>query len=99
MKSILVNMVFFAMLAVTTVANAGQEPNPMDDRSSAFVAGDAIVAETFGQTEGLVMMGLAVISLVATFALLLMAGRIDNTCSATLGKLGQLLRAGSNDDA
>ena len=99
MKTFVVKVVFFTALAVTLVASAGQEQGPMDDRSSAFVAGDATAAEAFGQTEGLAMMGLAVIALVATFALLLAAGRIDNACSTALDKLGQLLLAGGSDDS
>ena len=99
MKTILAKVVLFSILAATLVANAGQEQGPMDDRASAFVAGDTDAAEAFGQTEGLTMMGLAVIALVASIILLLAAGRIDNTCSTTLDNLKQLLGTRGSDDS
>ncbi len=99
MKATLAIAVLFSVLAATLVANAGQEQEPMDDRASAFVAGDTDAAEAFGQTEGLAIMGLAIIALAASFILLLAAGRIDNICSTTLDNLKQLLRTRGSDDS
>jgi type II secretory pathway component PulF len=93
----------FTAVLVVVLLTGGVVPSfaadQLDQRASAFVAGAAQPTEAFGETEGLLLLGFALLAVIAIFSLLITDAVGHARLQSKLAQLSETLSPKEGSDA